>query len=174
MHSGSLRFWNNGCSSSVPGVPRLLLIVVFLLASGRRFANWFLAPLRTFGILEQDFHPYLPHDPLTLWPITPFNSNSTHNSSFTYNSQLIFSSSSSLVDNPPQTIREKLPAVVEYGSLGEDRQEDITCAVCLTDFRATDRIRRLAKCGHAFHMECLDKWIDYQRYTCPLCRSPTF
>jgi len=175
MHSLSLRFWDDArSSSSVRGAPTLLLVLVFVLASARRFVNWLLAPLRNFGILEEASHQYPPEEPLTLWPLAPLNASTTHHSSVGHNSRLIFSTVSSPGDIPLHILREKLPAVAEYGSLRADGHEDITCAVCLTDFQATDRIRRVAKCGHVFHMECLDKWIGYQRCTCPLCRSPTF
>jgi len=159
MHALTLRFSWDDAASSAPSVPRLLLILVFVVALGRRLLNWILMPLHRTGILEEA-HQYPPGS-LTLWPITPLTTTTD-------------TSSSSPIDNHLQTIREILPVVVEYGSSGADRQEDITCAVCLADFRAADRIRRLAKCGHVFHMECLDKWIDYQRYSCPLCRSAIF
>jgi len=154
MHAVALHFPWDREASSAPHVPKLLVILVSILTVGSRFLNWILTPLHRI----QD----TPHDPLTLWPITPFTRPATA------------TNSSSSIHNPPKTNHENLPAVIEYGSLGADRQEDITCSVCLTDFRATDRIRQLAKCEHVFHMECLDKWIDYQRHTCPLCRSPSF
>jgi len=160
MHALALRFsWDNAASSA-PRVPRLLLILVFVVELGRRLLNWILSPLHRTGILEEA-RQYPSHNPLPLWPIVRFTTTIPH------------ISSSCPVNSPLQTIRENLPAVVEYGSLLADRRKHITCAVCLTDFRATDRIRCLPKCGHIFHMECLDKWIDYQRYSCPLCRSPT-
>jgi len=162
MQPLALRFSGDYVSSSGEGVPRSLLVLAFVVELIRRFLNWILTPLRTTRILDEASNQYPPHDPLTLWPRTPFTTATTHNSS------------SSSMNSPLQSIRENLPAVVEYGSLGADRQENITYVVCLTDFWATDRIHRLAGCGHFFHMKCLDRWINYQRYTCPLCRSPTF
>ncbi|KAJ1416125.1 Zinc finger, RING-type [Sesbania bispinosa] len=46
------------------------------------------------------------------------------------------------------------------------------CAVCLYDFEAEDEIRRLTNCRHIFHRGCLDRWMGYDRRTCPLCRTP--
>lgn len=44
------------------------------------------------------------------------------------------------------------------------------CAVCLSRFEATDRLRLLPLCCHAFHAECIDAWLSSNQ-TCPLCRS---
>ncbi|KAL3833468.1 hypothetical protein ACJIZ3_008204 [Penstemon smallii] len=66
-------------------------------------------------------------------------------------------------------IRELLP-VVKFSDLGEmDPTEN--CAVCLCDFNCDDEIRRLANCRHIFHMSCLDRWMDHDQKTCPLCRT---
>lgn len=162
MHALALGFTWDDAASSAPRVPRLLPVLVFVVTLGRRLLNWIVSPLRGIGILEEA-HQYSagPPDVLTLWPITP-PSTTTPNTS-----------SSSAIDHHG-IIRENLPVVVEYCSSAADGEGDITCAVCLNDFLATDRIRRLGKCGHVFHMECLDKWIEYRSYSCPLCRSPIF
>lgn len=43
--------------------------------------------------------------------------------------------------------------------------------ICLSDFEDDDIGRALAKCGHAFHAECIDMWL-HSHTTCPICRSP--
>ncbi|CAI0476102.1 unnamed protein product [Linum tenue] len=65
-------------------------------------------------------------------------------------------------------IREILP-VVRFGDLVDPPE---SCAVCLYDFEAEDEIRGLANCRHVFHKGCLDRWMGYDRKTCPLCRTP--
>ncbi|KAL6553612.1 Homeobox protein B-H1 [Orobanche gracilis] len=45
------------------------------------------------------------------------------------------------------------------------------CVVCLYEFRGEDEIRRLANCRHIFHRSCLDRWMDHEQKTCPLCRT---
>lgn len=46
------------------------------------------------------------------------------------------------------------------------------CCVCLSGFEAEEEVGELSHCKHFFHRGCLDKWFDdYQRRTCPLCRS---
>ncbi|XP_019429888.1 PREDICTED: E3 ubiquitin-protein ligase RHA1B-like [Lupinus angustifolius] len=70
--------------------------------------------------------------------------------------------------NSTQIIHEILP-VVSYKELVDPPDN---CAVCLNEFEEVDEIRRLANCTHVFHRGCLDRWIEYDQKTCPLCRTP--
>ncbi|KAJ0615972.1 putative transcription factor C2H2 family [Helianthus annuus] len=67
-----------------------------------------------------------------------------------------------------ELIREHLP-VVKFSELVDPPE---SCAVCLYEFDASDEIRRLTNCRHIFHMSCLDRWMDHDQKTCPLCRTP--
>ncbi|KAF8380189.1 hypothetical protein HHK36_027671 [Tetracentron sinense] len=68
-------------------------------------------------------------------------------------------------------IREILP-VVKFEDLvsGEGHTQD-SCAVCLYEFEGQDEIRRLTNCRHIFHRSCLDRWMNHDQKTCPLCRT---
>eukprot|EP00250_Pteridium_aquilinum_P016771 c23285_g5_i1 orf=134-1933(+) len=48
-------------------------------------------------------------------------------------------------------------------------KEGLECAVCLSRYDNPEVLRLLPKCKHAFHMECVDKWLN-SHSTCPLCR----
>ncbi|KAM3357682.1 E3 ubiquitin-protein ligase ATL76-like [Capsicum galapagoense] len=49
--------------------------------------------------------------------------------------------------------------------------EDVSyCAVCLDYVNGGDKCRELPKCGHAFHAECVDAWLE-RNWTCPICRK---
>ncbi|KAL1569101.1 Homeobox protein B-H1 [Salvia divinorum] len=63
-------------------------------------------------------------------------------------------------------IREFLP-VVKFSDLAAAAE---SCAVCLYEFDGEDEIRRLVNCRHIFHRSCLDRWMDHDQKTCPLCR----
>ncbi|KAI5004912.1 hypothetical protein ZWY2020_032155 [Hordeum vulgare] len=44
------------------------------------------------------------------------------------------------------------------------------CAVCLAEFEHGEQARALPRCGHRFHVECIDAWFR-DNSTCPLCRA---
>ncbi|XP_062190970.1 RING-H2 finger protein ATL16-like [Phragmites australis] len=44
------------------------------------------------------------------------------------------------------------------------------CAVCLAEFRDGERLRLLPPCLHAFHIDCIDAWLQASA-NCPLCRA---
>lgn len=44
------------------------------------------------------------------------------------------------------------------------------CAICLGQFQEEESGRSLPKCGHSFHLECIDMWL-FSNSTCPLCRA---
>ncbi|XP_047967653.1 brassinosteroid-responsive RING protein 1-like [Salvia hispanica] len=67
-------------------------------------------------------------------------------------------------------IRELLP-VVRFADLEEDLDPPESCAVCLYEFGGEDEIRQLANCRHIFHRSCVDRWMDHDQKTCPLCRT---
>lgn len=58
--------------------------------------------------------------------------------------------------------------VFRFSSL-KGQKDGLECAVCLTNYEPTEVLRLLPKCKHAFHVECLDTWLDAHS-TCPLCR----
>ncbi|KAK4432121.1 RING-H2 finger protein ATL78 [Sesamum alatum] len=44
------------------------------------------------------------------------------------------------------------------------------CAVCLSEFAGGERIRVLEKCGHGFHVQCIERWL-VSCSSCPTCRA---
>ncbi|KAJ0967343.1 hypothetical protein J5N97_024260 [Dioscorea zingiberensis] len=44
------------------------------------------------------------------------------------------------------------------------------CAVCLNEFQEDEKLRVLPSCSHAFHIDCIDVWLQTHP-NCPLCRS---
>lgn len=62
---------------------------------------------------------------------------------------------------------ESLP-MFRFSSL-RGQKDGLECAVCLNKFDADEVLRLLPKCKHAFHVECVDTWLEAHS-TCPLCR----
>ncbi|KAF3788465.1 RING-H2 finger protein [Nymphaea thermarum] len=54
---------------------------------------------------------------------------------------------------------------------GEGLIEGTDCSVCLSEFQEGEDLRLLPKCSHAFHLECIDRWLR-AHVNCPLCRAP--
>jgi hypothetical protein len=43
------------------------------------------------------------------------------------------------------------------------------CSICINCLEPGDRVRKLPRCGHAFHRSCIDLWL-LRRAECPLCK----
>ncbi|KAL4182242.1 hypothetical protein AMTRI_Chr12g274980 [Amborella trichopoda] len=66
-----------------------------------------------------------------------------------------------------RVIIESLP-MFRFESLNGPKNR-LECAVCLNRFESVELLRLLPKCKHAFHVECVDTWLE-SHSTCPLCR----
>ena len=47
-------------------------------------------------------------------------------------------------------------------------EEEESCTICFVDYEVGSKLKQLT-CGHEFHSECIDKWIQ-RINTCPVCR----
>ncbi|CAL0305650.1 unnamed protein product [Lupinus luteus] len=74
---------------------------------------------------------------------------------------------SSRLSGIDKLVIETLP-FFKFSSLKGSKQ-GLECTVCLSKFEDTEILRLLPKCRHAFHMNCIDKWLE-NHSTCPLCR----
>lgn len=53
---------------------------------------------------------------------------------------------------------------------GEDEKTTPYCSVCLYEAIDGEKLRKLPKCKHCFHVDCIEEWFKFH-YTCPLCRT---
>ncbi|XVE93025.1 hypothetical protein REPUB_Repub01dG0154400 [Reevesia pubescens] len=60
------------------------------------------------------------------------------------------------------------------GETGNNNEVEEVCSICLVEFEKEDVVSQLQKCGHMFHMKCIEKWVEHYQFTCPLCRSFLF
>lgn len=66
-----------------------------------------------------------------------------------------------------KAVIESLP-FFRFSSL-RGSKEGLECAVCLAKFEDIEILRLLPQCKHAFHIECIDRWLE-SHSSCPLCR----
>ncbi|KAF4025694.1 hypothetical protein G4228_017745 [Cervus hanglu yarkandensis] len=57
-----------------------------------------------------------------------------------------------------------------YEHSGADGEPGKACSVCISDYVAGNKLRRLP-CMHEFHIHCIDRWLS-ENCTCPVCRQP--
>ncbi|XP_062090859.1 E3 ubiquitin-protein ligase ATL42-like [Humulus lupulus] len=67
-----------------------------------------------------------------------------------------------------KTVVESLP-FFRFSSL-KGSKEGLECSVCLSKFEDIEVLRLLPKCKHAFHISCIDYWLE-KHSSCPLCRQ---
>lgn len=81
--------------------------------------------------------------------------------------QAVLLQSGSRFSGIDRKVVESLPFFT-FSSL-KGSKEGLECAVCISKFEETETLRMLPRCGHAFHMACIDKWLE-SHSSCPLCR----
>ncbi|KAI7738791.1 hypothetical protein M8C21_021088 [Ambrosia artemisiifolia] len=65
-------------------------------------------------------------------------------------------------DGMSKCLREKI-----YYSM--DQNHD-TCPICLEEYKNGEKLGRIGKCGHEYHMDCIKKWVMMKK-VCPICKS---
>ncbi|KAK7385551.1 hypothetical protein VNO78_31274 [Psophocarpus tetragonolobus] len=146
-------FSDNNSNIMLVAIVSLLLVILFVLML-HVYARWFLSqaqshsqtrrwqtPVTVSGVLEP------PH----------FNSINVE-SSPTCNKGLDSATISAI------------PMFVQ-GTEKTEETEELECVICLSIIEEGEIGRSLPKCGHAFHVECIDMWLS-SHCNCPICRAP--
>ena len=55
----------------------------------------------------------------------------------------------------------------------EMKESDLTCSICLETIGRNEKSKKISRCGHCFHSQCLDKWFEVSE-TCPNCRREPY
>ncbi|KAJ1416582.1 Zinc finger, RING-type [Sesbania bispinosa] len=69
-----------------------------------------------------------------------------------------------------ESVIQEIPTFQFIKGEGGDDQSVYSCVVCLTEFQEQDMLKALPNCSHAFHLDCIDIWLQTNS-NCPLCRS---
>jgi len=64
---------------------------------------------------------------------------------------------------------EELNMIVTCSDSDETDDFQTVCAVCIENIKINELYKRLPKCEHYFHADCIDKWLRL-RNSCPVCR----
>ncbi|XP_020585408.1 RING-H2 finger protein ATL80-like [Phalaenopsis equestris] len=65
------------------------------------------------------------------------------------------------------------PAYIYMKRKDEEEEEGAAaaeCPVCISAFEEGEEVRRMAQCGHSFHVGCIDMWLN-SHDSCPVCRE---
>ncbi|KAJ4875715.1 RING/U-box superfamily protein [Raphanus sativus] len=86
------------------------------------------------------------------------------------NTQAHSSQSSIMIKGLDGSTIESYPKIV----LGESKRlpkiDDVTCAICLSEYEPKETLRTIPLCQHCFHADCIDEWLKLNG-TCPVCRN---
>ncbi|XP_019193071.1 PREDICTED: NEP1-interacting protein-like 1 isoform X2 [Ipomoea nil] len=66
-------------------------------------------------------------------------------------------------------IIQKLPEFM-FQTSSSCPYQDISCAICLQEFKNGESGRMLPSCSHSFHIHCVDQWL-IRHGSCPMCRT---
>ncbi|XP_028777993.1 E3 ubiquitin-protein ligase ATL4 [Neltuma alba] len=105
-----------------------------------------------------------------------FRRNATHTTATATTTPVFSSSRRVSPEIPSASVIDSLPIFTFSSIARRSSASDTTggdCAVCLSKFEQRDLLRLLPLCCHAFHVECIDTWLQ-SNLTCPLCRSAIF
>ncbi|XP_051144198.1 RING-H2 finger protein ATL67-like [Andrographis paniculata] len=76
--------------------------------------------------------------------------------------------SQSRINGLEQVVVDAIPTI-KFNREAFSCMEDIQCAICLSEYEEKEVVRIMPKCGHSFHLSCIDTWLRKQS-TCPVCR----
>ncbi|XP_013611178.1 PREDICTED: putative RING-H2 finger protein ATL69 [Brassica oleracea var. oleracea] len=86
------------------------------------------------------------------------------------NTQAHSSQSSIMIKGLDGSTIDSYPKIV----LGESKRlpkiDDVTCAICLSEYEPKETLRTIPLCQHCFHADCIDEWLKLNG-TCPVCRN---
>ncbi|RDY06288.1 RING-H2 finger protein ATL2, partial [Mucuna pruriens] len=145
----------------------LLLVILFVLLL-HLYAKWFLAQAQAQAQARRRRTSVTVSDvlgPARFHHLQSFNIEEHHNSPLSSKGL-----DASTVRGIPLFVYEHSNNVKEKEEK-EEEEEELECVICLSPFENGEVGRCLPKCGHAFHLNCIDMWLT-SHSNCPICRAP--
>ncbi|KAJ3689948.1 hypothetical protein LUZ61_019112 [Rhynchospora tenuis] len=68
-----------------------------------------------------------------------------------------------------QGLKPSLIRAIPIAKFSKSGFSIILCTICLNEFHTGEKLRLLPNCSHAFHIDCIDTWLQ-SNTNCPLCR----
>lgn len=130
----------------------LLLVILFVLLL-HIYAKWFLAQAR---------HRRRSSSVSVSHVLRPSRFHHFH--TFTFDTTLSTSPSKGL----DTSVISLIPLFVYKA---EEYKQGLECVICLSPFEENEVGRSFTKCGHGFHVACIDMWL-HSHSNCPICRAP--
>jgi hypothetical protein len=69
---------------------------------------------------------------------------------------------------PPAAVPQRCAVPGEEAD-DDDQAAEALCSICISALVAGEKVKVLPPCGHCFHPDCVDAWLQSQP-SCPLCR----
>ena len=61
---------------------------------------------------------------------------------------------------------------IDIKDYDKEREISMSCCICREDYlENTDKKTILIGCHHDFHIDCLKKWVNQNKKSCPMCRT---
>lgn len=52
----------------------------------------------------------------------------------------------------------------------DQKHEEANCPICLEEYKNGEKVGKMERCGHEYHVECIKKWLLMKK-VCPICKS---
>lgn len=52
----------------------------------------------------------------------------------------------------------------------DQNHDEVSCPICLEEYKNGDKVGRMEKCGHEYHVVCIKKWL-FMKKLCPICKT---
>ncbi|KAG6631194.1 hypothetical protein CIPAW_13G074300 [Carya illinoinensis] len=82
-----------------------------------------------------------------------------------------FDFDTSVSNSPRKGLDSSVIATIPLFEYSSEDQKGLECVICLSPFEEKEIGRKLPKCHHGFHLECIDMWLS-SHSNCPICRAP--